>query len=144
MTRISAAEYRAIMRKESGKKTKNKYGSKKLKTPEGTFDSIGEYNRWLFLKDCEKRGLIQNLERQIPFELIGADGTQLESISKKGSARKLYYFCDHRFILTKNKEIIIEDYKGFDTRVSKMKRMLVEKSHKIKIKLVTKETLSNL
>ena len=48
----------------------NKYGNKKVSTEEGTFDSKGEYARWLFLKDAERRGEIKDLQRQVRFSLV--------------------------------------------------------------------------
>ena len=48
----------------------NKYGNKKVTTAEGTFDSRGEYARWLYLKDAERRGEIRDLRRQVRFSLV--------------------------------------------------------------------------
>ena len=48
----------------------NKYGNKKVTTAEGTFDSKGEYARWLYLKDAERRGEIRDLRRQVRFSLV--------------------------------------------------------------------------
>lgn len=47
-----------------------KFNNRKITTEEGTFDSKLEYERWLFLKEAEKKGLIRDLRKQVPFLLI--------------------------------------------------------------------------
>lgn len=49
---------------------RHKFNNKKVETPEGVFDSKGEWQRWLFLKDAERRGEITNLRRQVKFTLL--------------------------------------------------------------------------
>ena len=48
----------------------NKYGNKKVSTDDGIFDSRGEWRRWVFLKDAERRGEIKDLQRQVRFSLV--------------------------------------------------------------------------
>ena len=48
----------------------NKYGNKKVSTPDGTFDSKGEWLRWCFLKDQQAKGVIRDLRRQVTFTLV--------------------------------------------------------------------------
>lgn len=47
-----------------------KYFSKKIKNEHGEFDSKAEYERFLYLKDQEDRGVISDLQRQVKFEII--------------------------------------------------------------------------
>lgn len=47
-----------------------KYFSRKIKTPDGVFDSKQEYDTFLYLKHQEDIGVIANLERQKSFEII--------------------------------------------------------------------------
>lgn len=68
---ISVDEYKAMVK--NGEK-RGRYGkNKRISTKLGNFDSRGEYNRYLYLLDLEKAGVIQNLERQIvySFDLNG-------------------------------------------------------------------------
>ena len=44
--------------------TTNKYRNKKIKNAYGTFDSIKEYKRFLYLSVAQKKGLISELTRQ--------------------------------------------------------------------------------
>lgn len=47
-----------------------KYFSRKIKTPDGEFDSRQEYEAFLLLRQQEMDGLITGLERQVRFEII--------------------------------------------------------------------------
>lgn len=47
-----------------------KYFTRKIKTPEGIFDSRQEYETYLLLKQQERKGIIHGLERQRQFEII--------------------------------------------------------------------------
>lgn len=49
---------------------RHKFNNKKVETPEGVFDSKGEWQRWLFLKEAEKNGQISDLRRQVKYTLI--------------------------------------------------------------------------
>lgn len=49
---------------------RRKFNNKKIESPDGVFDSKGEWMRWLFLKEAEREGRILNLRRQVKFTLI--------------------------------------------------------------------------
>ncbi len=49
---------------------KHKFNNKKVETEDGLFDSKGEWQRWLFLKDARERGEVKGLQRQVKFVLI--------------------------------------------------------------------------
>lgn len=44
--------------------TTNKYRNKKIKNAYGTFDSMKEYRRFLYLSAAQKKGIISELTRQ--------------------------------------------------------------------------------
>ena len=48
----------------------NKYRNKKVSFQGEEFDSKREMQRYLVLKDAESKGVIQNLQKQVNFELI--------------------------------------------------------------------------
>ncbi len=54
------------------KQRKNKFGNKKVRTPEHTFDSKHEYYYYLYLKEREKKGEISDLQLQVKFEIVPA------------------------------------------------------------------------
>lgn len=101
----------------------NKYGAKKVYTPDGVFDSQKEYRRFRELKLCEIAGKITNLERQVAFELI----------PKQDGERAVYYIAD--FVYIDNGEKVVEDVKGYVTEVFKLKKKLMLWRYGIKIKI---------
>jgi hypothetical protein len=48
-----------------------KYGNRKVTTPDGlTFDSQREHGEWVKLEALARKGVIQELQRQVPFDLV--------------------------------------------------------------------------
>ena len=98
-----------------------KYGNKKTLTPDGVFDSKRELIRWNELKLLEKSGTIQDLKRQVKFELI----------PKIGKNRPTSYIAD--FTYKDGDELVVEDAKGFKTEIYKIKKKLMMMVHRIEI-----------
>ncbi len=84
-----------------------KYHNIKVKVDGMTFDSKGEYNRWLELKMLEKSGKISNLTRQVTYKLT-AHGVQV-----------CKYIADFEYDYDGMK--ITEDFKGLVTPTFKLK-----------------------
>lgn len=91
---------------------KSKYGNKKVSTPEGTFDSKKEYERWCLLKRRQAAGEIQGLRRQVPFKLE-VNGVLI-----------CRYRADHTYI--EAGRLVVEDVKGMRTDLYKLKRRLMK------------------
>lgn len=72
-----------------------------------SFDSIGEKERYIVLRDMQKNGLITDLKRQVKFKLM----------------EKTHYIAD--FTYYENGAYVIEDFKGFKTQVYKIKRKIM-------------------
>lgn len=111
--------------------TGNKYNAKRTTVDGETFDSKHEAYRWIELRYMERAGLITDLHRQVPFELIPAqkeDGKVVE--------RAVKYIAD--FVYTQNGKTVVEDAKSPATRteVYKIKKKLMLFKHKIIIKEV--------
>lgn len=106
----------------------SKYRAKKVVAEGQTFDSQKEYTEWLKLRLREKNGEIENLQRQVRFELIpkqiGADGKCLE--------RACHYVAD--FVYIENGETVVLDTKGFRTKDYVIKKKLMLFVHGIRIK----------
>lgn len=99
----------------------NKYRNKKVQVDMYVFDSIAESRRYKELKLLERAGKIQNLELQPHFLLQ-------ESFKKNGKTfRKIEYIADFKYI--ENGKIIVEDVKGIQTDVFKLKHKLFEKKY---------------
>lgn len=105
---------------------KTKYHSRKITRDGITFDSVKEYRRWCELSLLERAGTIQNLKRQVKFELIPSqwvDGKVIE--------RPCTYIAD--FVYTENGKMVVEDTKGFRTTDYIIKRKLLLWVHGIRI-----------
>lgn len=96
----------------------NKYHNKKVQIDMYVFDSIAESRRYKELKLLEQAGEIKELELQPRFLLQ-------ESFKKNGKTfRKIEYIADFQYI--ENGRVVIEDVKGKETEVFKLKRKLFE------------------
>lgn len=108
----------------------NKYHAKKVQTIEGVFDSQKEYNRWLQLKAMAKNGIIQDLKRQVRFELIPSQKDE----HGKTIELPVHYIAD--FVYKLDGELVVEDAKGMKTDVYIVKRKLMLYIHNIRVKEV--------
>ena len=81
----------------------NKYHAKKVTFCGETFDSRKEGERWLVLRDSERRGEIRDLRRQVKFELVPA--------FPKAGLRAMAYIAD--FVYEEDGKTVVEDVKGY-------------------------------
>ena len=96
----------------------SKYHNKKVQVDMYVFDSIAESRRYKELKLLEQAGEISELELQPRFLLQ-------EGFKKNGKTfRKIEYIADFQYI--ENGRLVIEDVKGKETEVFKLKRKLFE------------------
>ena len=96
----------------------SKYRNKKAVVNGITFDSKKEARRYTELLLLERAGAIQELRRQVKFELIPSqryDGKVVE--------RPCSYVAD--FVYRENGNLIVEDTKGLKTRDYIIKRKLM-------------------
>jgi len=115
--RISESQYRQFI----GNYTKqNKYHNKKVEYDGIKFDSIKEKNRYIGLKQLERLGVIQNLQRQVPYLLI-------DTIKYKGKTYpKTKYYADFQYTDVKSGRTIVEDVKSEITRKDKIYRLKIK------------------
>lgn len=109
----------------------NKYGAKKVVTPDGQFDSRKEYHRWCELKLLERAGKIRDLRRQVKYVLIPA---QHEDQYKKLLERECTYKADFVYVDAETGKEVVEDTKGVRTAEYKIKRKLMLFKYGIQIK----------
>ena len=110
----------------------NKYGAKKVTSPEGeVFDSRKEYRRWCELKLLERADKITKLRRQVKYVLIPA---QHEEQYKKLIERECSYKADFVYVDTATGKEVVEDSKGVRTPEYKIKRKLMLHKYGIRIK----------
>lgn len=103
-----------------------KYRNTKVIYDSIKFDSQGEANRYIVLKQREKQAIISDLKLQPQFEL------------NEGGTFSFKYRAD--FSYWENGELIIEDFKGMQTAVFKKKKKLMKKVHGIDIRITKKST----
>lgn len=102
---------------------KNKYHNRKTKG----FDSAKEWRRNQELEIMQRAGEISELNRQVPFVLMPSY-TITDEATKQGfrTVREIRYIADFTYRL-KDGTRIIEDVKGMQTDVFKIKRKLLER-----------------
>lgn len=107
----------------------SKYGNKKVLIDGIKFDSIAEGNRYKELKLMQRAGIIKELELQPKFLLQ-------ESFKKNGKTyRKVEYIADFQY--KENGKVVIEDVKGKETDIFKLKHKLFEYKYRdLELKLV--------
>lgn len=99
----------------------SKYHAKKTTVDGITFDSRREADRYLVLKGMEEDGSIEDLRRQVRYELIPAfdvDGRHY---------RPVFYVAD--FVYTEDGKDVVEDVKGMRTDVYRLKSKLFAKRY---------------
>lgn len=129
------------------KKSKAKYGNKKIFRDGEWFDSIHEYERYRELLLLQRAKKISDLRRQVPFELIPAQyeliptGEKYVRGERKGQEKikrvcveqSVVYNAD--FVYTMDGKTVVEDAKSEATRtkdyIIKRKLMLFVKGIKI-------------
>lgn len=124
----------------------NKYKNEKVEFDGIKFDSKRERDRYMVLKDAERRGVISELKCQPVFELMPA--IYHDEIQHLKTKDKIVKRCDQLaitykgdFQYTKDGKIVVEDVKGsayMITEVFKIKEKMMFAVHGIKIKRVYK------
>lgn len=99
----------------------NKYQARKTLIDGFNFDSKKEGRRYLELKFMQHAGIISDLELQPVFLLQ-------DKFQHHGKTyRAIKYIADFRYL--KNGETIVEDVKGFETQVYKIKKKMLLKKY---------------
>lgn len=105
---------------------RSKYHAKRTSVDGITFDSKREADRYLVLKSMEEDGTIEDLRRQVRYELIPAfdvDGRHY---------RPVYYVAD--FVYVEDGKEVVEDVKGMRTDVYRLKSKLFARRYGMGIK----------
>ena len=104
----------------------SKYHAKKTTVDGITFDSKREADRYLVLKGMEGDGAIEDLRRQVRYELIPAfdvDGRHY---------RPVFYVAD--FVYREDGKEVVEDVKGMRTDVYRLKSKLFARRYGMSIR----------
>lgn len=130
--RMTAAEYQAMA---AGGKS-HKYSAERTQLDGIWFDSKKEANRYSVLRIQEKAGLIKSLELQ-PKYAVTCGGVPVKIRSTKNpNGRQVFVKLDFRYFDILSGCIVVEDAKGMDTPISRLKRALVEAEHGVQVKVI--------
>lgn len=105
---------------------RSKYHAKKTTVDGIAFDSRREADRYLVLKSMEEDGAIEDLRRQVRYELVPAfdvDGRHY---------RPVFYVAD--FVYVEDGKEVVEDVKGMRTDVYRLKSKLFARRYGMSIK----------
>lgn len=105
---------------------RSKYHAKKTTVDGSTFDSRKEADRYLVLKGMEEDGSIEDLRRQVRYELVPAFDVDDRHY------RPVYYVAD--FVYREGGREVVEDVKGVRTDVYKLKSKLFARRYGMSIK----------
>lgn len=108
----------------------NKYHANAVTIDGIKFPSGKEAERWLFLREAEKRGEISGLQRQVKFELLPSFYKEeiVHLKTKDKIKRRLFqnpvsYIAD--FVYQKDGQTVVEDTKGFRTKEYVIKKKMM-------------------
>lgn len=124
---------------------RRKYGNIIVKHEGETFASKDEWQRWVFLKDAEAKGMIRGLRKQVSFILIPTQYKEevihlktKDKIVRRVAEREITYIAD--FVYYKGDELVVEDFKGFPDQKYPLKRKMMLYFNGIAIREVRKPT----
>lgn len=109
----------------------SKYKARKTELDGITFDSQAEANRYRNLALLQKAGLISDLELQVPYVLAPKAKLQGESRTRPA----VRYVADFRYTDSMG-QLVVEDVKGMDTPVSRLKRHLLKTVHGVDVRVI--------
>ena len=119
-------QYRGKSTRSTAKRSK--YGNRKVKIDGHTFDSMAEGNRYLELKLIERAGGLCNLRVHPKWPLLGVNGGKVAD-----------YIADFAYVeMSGGKYVrdVIEDVKGVETAVFRLKAKLFKDQYGQAITLV--------
>lgn len=105
-----------------------KYHARKTTVDGITFDSRREADRYLVLKGMEGDGSIEDLRRQVRYELVPAFDVNGRHY------RPVYYVADFVYLDRETGKEVVEDVKGMRTDVYRLKSKLFARRYGMSIK----------
>jgi len=127
------AERQALVTQAFNKAAGNKFKAQRFFDADSGewFDSKGEFARWKQLVLLQRAGAIKGLERQVRIDLFAAgQGVPAMPVKIRSEGvpqgRQAFYKADFVYTECKTGRRIVEDFKGKDTAMSRLKRAIVE------------------
>ena len=113
-----------------------KYRNKKVQYDGYKFDSIRECERYKELCLLQDAGEITCLEVQPKFPLRCGDAEIKIRSGRYPNGRRVSYYADFAYRDERTGKRIVEDVKGQDTPVSRLKRAIVEAQYGVPVTIV--------
>jgi hypothetical protein len=119
---ISIDEYRALIASKGHGKPRTRASKYNATRTVNGFDSAAEEVRYNDLIMMQRAGLIANLRTQVKI-VLECNGIALVHHSAHGAkSRPITYTVDFAYL--ENGLVVFEDFKGYDTRESRLKRAI--------------------
>ena len=118
------------------RKRGNKYGAKPVEIDGYKFKSKLEGRRYRELKLLQKAGKILALRVHPRYEFANENGFLKQRSERYPNGRKVVAELDFAYYDVEKEADIVEDTKGEDTPVSRLKRALLEWHYGIKVEIV--------
>lgn len=126
-----------LLTQKVGQKGAGKYHAHRMEVFGHRFDSKREVKRFLTLLTWLHKEEIRNLELQPQWKLKGnGDFLRYPPTPRNSKGRIITYAADFRYVNIKENRIIVEDVKGFDTDMSRIKRGLLWSLHGIQVEII--------
>lgn len=125
-------------------KNYSKYHAKEVWIGGIRFQSQGEGDRYLYLRDCARTGKIQDLRLQVPFQLyppvyeqktITRGPRKGQTVNGRLVWEGVTYIADFAYTTADGRQVV-EDYKGVETPVFKLKKRLMWEILGIRLRIV--------
>jgi Protein of unknown function (DUF1064) len=132
---VKASEYAKLIL-SAGRAKGRKYRNKPVVHDGTRFDSRAELRRWNYLSVLAKAGKITDLRRQVKYLLFAFNAEQNAGVPIKGEGGGMrFYVAD--FVYTDEwGKLRIEDVKGMDTPLSKLKRDIVRACYGVEVEII--------
>ncbi len=114
----------------------HKYGAEAQVVDGHRFPSRREARRYGELKMMQRAGEITGLQLQPKYPLGDDHNPILIKSGGYPNGRRATYFADFKYTDTRTGSEVIEDVKGMDTPVGRLKRAIVEAQYSIEIVLI--------
>jgi uncharacterized protein DUF1064 len=112
---------------------RHKYFAKKIQVDGEWFDSQSEAVRYGELRMLQRAGQIRGLQRQVKFPIvINGESVKIRSEGYP-NGRAVTYIAD--YVYFEGEARVVEDRKGMDTPISRLKRALIEAIYHVKVRV---------
>lgn len=115
---------------------RNKFNARRTEVDGIVFASASEAKRYSELKLLERAGEITELKLQPEYPIIVGDRPVKIRSGRYKNGYPVKYIADFSYFDITNDAAVVEDSKGMDTPLSRLKRALVEAIYGVEVRIV--------